>query len=73
MACSLSLFVIRLYLDTARYIGLTSLILFQVIHFRLAELQTELELLRALTYQAADTMMRYNLAVADSWYSGISN
>ena len=33
-------------------------IIFQVIHFRLAELQTELELLRALTYQAADTMIR---------------
>lgn len=30
----------------------------QYIHFRLAELQTELELLRALTYQAAGSMLR---------------
>ena len=30
----------------------------QVIHFRLAELQTELDLLRAGTYMAADTMLR---------------
>ena len=30
----------------------------QYLHFRLAELQTELELLRALTYQAADAMER---------------
>jgi len=30
----------------------------QVVHFRLAELQTELELLRALTYRAADLMLQ---------------
>merc|ERR1711978_537146 len=30
----------------------------QYLHFRLAELQTELELFRALTYQAADAMER---------------
>ena len=30
----------------------------QYIHFKLAELQTELELFRALTYQAADAMER---------------
>ena len=30
----------------------------QYVHFRLAELQTELELYRALTYQAADAMER---------------
>merc|ERR1712223_1919713 len=30
----------------------------QYMHFRLAELQTELELFRALTYQAADAMER---------------
>jgi alkylation response protein AidB-like acyl-CoA dehydrogenase len=36
-----------------------------VIHFRLAELQTELELLRAMTYQAADTMVRSGSAFCD--------
>jgi citronellyl-CoA dehydrogenase len=30
----------------------------QVVHFRLAELQTEMEALRALTYRAADLMLR---------------
>jgi citronellyl-CoA dehydrogenase len=30
----------------------------QVVHFRLAELQTEVELLRALTYRAAELMLR---------------
>jgi citronellyl-CoA dehydrogenase len=30
----------------------------QVVHFRLAELQTEIELLRALTYRAADLLVK---------------
>src|SRR5262249_5688693 len=30
----------------------------QVVHFRLAELQTEVEMLRALTYRAADLLVK---------------
>ena len=33
----------------------------QYIHFKLAELQTELELFRALTYQAADAMETFDV------------
>ena len=42
----------------------------QYLHFRLAELQTELELFRALLYQAADMMERgENITMIASMFS----
>jgi citronellyl-CoA dehydrogenase len=53
----------RLIRDTIAYAGQRTafgraILDNQVVHFRLAELQTEVELLRALTYRATDLMLR---------------
>ena len=53
----------RLIRDTIAYAGQRTafgraILDNQVVHFRLAELQTEVELLRALTYRAAELMLR---------------
>ena len=53
----------RLILDTIAYAGQRTafgraILDNQVVHFRLAELQTEVALLRALTYRAAELMLR---------------